>query len=89
MANRYPELHTRDMVSLTASGYLRFFFRGPRGAKGAVASTLNPTRRRCSMTVQQAVQLFRQIQETRVRLNTVKSYAPLLKKFTQLRIQGA
>ena len=40
------------------------------------------------MTVEQAVQLFRHIQETRVRLNTLKSYAPLLKKFTVLRVQG-
>ena len=33
MANRYPELRPRDMVSLPASGSLGFFFMGPRGVE--------------------------------------------------------
>lgn len=41
------------------------------------------------MMVQQAVELFQQVQATRVRPNTVKSYAPLLKTFAVLRGEGA
>jgi len=40
------------------------------------------------MMVQRAVELFQQVHATRVRPNTVKSYAPLLKKFAGLRGEG-
>ncbi len=40
------------------------------------------------MMVQRAVELFQHGQATRVRPNTVKSYAPLLKKFADLRGEG-
>jgi hypothetical protein len=53
---------------------------------GRVRLTLD--HRRCPMRIQQAVQLFEQIQATRVRPNTIKSYAPLLKKFAGLRGEG-
>jgi hypothetical protein len=40
------------------------------------------------MMVQRVVELFQHGQVTRVRPNTVKSYAPLLKKFAVLRGEG-
>ncbi len=40
------------------------------------------------MKVQQAVRLFHQFQVTHLRPNTVKSYAPLLKKFGSVRAAG-
>lgn len=40
------------------------------------------------MKVQQAVRLFQQFQLTHLRPNTVKSYAPVLKKFGSVRAPG-
>jgi hypothetical protein len=61
---------------------------GPRGESSSMTSARNPSLRRCFMKVQQAVRLFQQFQVTHLRPNTVKSYAPVLKKFGSVRAAG-